>query len=124
MTEKQIESAIISYLKILPNCLPMKINTVGIFDPVRNRYRRPSKHVLRGTSDILVCYYGIFVAIEVKKKNGRLSVYQKDFLQLVENNGGVAGVAYGIEDALSILNRAKAISRRESGRAQQKDAID
>lgn len=44
-----------------------------------------------------------FVAIELKTDTGRLTTEQRQFLELVQRWGGVAGVARSAEDALSII---------------------
>jgi hypothetical protein len=47
---------------------------------------------------------GVFVAIEVKSKSGKLSEQQVDFLAFIKNAGGFSGVARSIEDASEIVN--------------------
>ena len=45
----------------------------------------------------------IFSAIEVKDK-GKTTVDQKNFLNIINNSGGYAGVARNINDAKQILD--------------------
>ena len=67
LNEKQIESQMIDWLNYQPSCFAFKVNTMGVFDPVRKSYRRLGKHVIAGTSDIIGVCEGIMFAIEVKK---------------------------------------------------------
>lgn len=57
-----------------------------------------------GCSDVLgQMQDGRLLAIEVKAADGVVSADQSDFLALVHNNGGVAGVARSADDALQIV---------------------
>lgn len=47
----------------------------------------------------------VFTAIEVKGPRGRTSERQQNFLDAVESNGGLAGVARCPEDALDITRK-------------------
>lgn len=57
----------------------------------------------KGISDILGVYNGRMLAIEVKAAGGRLSDYQKIFLDKVKANGGIVIVAYSIDDVIKGL---------------------
>lgn len=46
----------------------------------------------------------IFVGIEVKTNTGRTSKSQDNFLKLIEQSGGICGVARTTEEASNILN--------------------
>jgi hypothetical protein len=52
-----------------------------------------------GTSDLLCCAWGRFVAIEVKKPGGKVSRKQQAFLRAVERKGGVGFLAYSLAQA-------------------------
>jgi len=58
-----------------------------------------------GLPDLLVCYEGRFVAIEVKRPETRHTVTsrQQAFLDAIEAAGGISGVATSIEEALTLL---------------------
>jgi hypothetical protein len=45
----------------------------------------------------------VFVALEVKAKNGRITKDQKNFIDNVKAFGGLAGVARSVEDAKKVL---------------------
>ena len=51
-------------------------------------------YTVAGVPDILACYEGKFLAIEVKAENGRLSELQKVKLQEIAEAGGIAVVLY------------------------------
>lgn len=53
---------------------------------------------LKGKSDILGIYKGKFLAIEVKRPSGRLSLDQELFLEEVKKHGGIAIIARSVED--------------------------
>ena len=57
----------------------------------------------KGIADILGIYNGQFLAIEVKAPKGRLSDYQKIFLDRVKAEGGIAITAYCIDDVINGL---------------------
>lgn len=45
----------------------------------------------------------VFTAIEVKKPGGRISPEQKNFVDYVDECGGLSGICYSIEDAKKLL---------------------
>jgi penicillin-binding protein-related factor A (putative recombinase) len=95
--EADIQKEIIQYLWDL-GIFCWRNNTLGVFDPMKGKYRKPSKYEILGVSDILGLYKGQFLAIEVKSAKGKLTDNQKDFLQKVEENGGRAFVARSIQE--------------------------
>tara|TARA_A100001015_G_scaffold307426_1_gene403312 strand:- start:5021 stop:5380 length:360 start_codon:yes stop_codon:yes gene_type:complete len=108
--EKDIERDILDYLYDLPRdkVYFFKVNTVGIYDPVRRQYRRNfNPHIVKGVSDILGVLDGKFVAIEVKtpKTRKRVSVDQKKFLDQVNSSGGIGFVATCIEDVDLVIGK-------------------
>lgn len=52
-----------------------------------------------GTSDLLVCWRGRFVAIEVKRPGGVITALQAAFLKDVQAAGGWGLVAHSVDDA-------------------------
>ena len=59
-----------------------------------------------GIPDILACYHGYFVAIEVKSPTGkgRASDIQKLKIKAIRDAGGVAFITDNIEDVERVLN--------------------
>ena len=96
--ESIIQDQIINYLKIR-NIFVWQNKTQGTFDPVKKIFRKPGKWHLNGVADILgVLPDGIFLAIEVKTKTGRLSPHQKQFIEKVRKENGIAFVARCVDD--------------------------
>jgi hypothetical protein len=98
--EKTIENEILDLLNRERNCFAFKVNTQGVYDAAAGSYRSLSKFVLPGTSDIICCISGKFVAIEVKTQKGVLSQAQAAFLIRVRKSGGAAITARSAEEAL------------------------
>lgn len=88
------------------NCGMLK-NEAGI--PIKFGVGNPGGSDLLGitpvviTQDMVGQTIGVFTAIEVKTPTGRVSDAQHRFIQLVNNQGGRAGVARCVEDALAIV---------------------
>ena len=61
----------------------------------------------RGISDILLCYKGRFVGIELKAIDGKLEIQQKEFIDKVIAAGGIAGECKCLSDVWNLLIKAK-----------------
>lgn len=59
-----------------------------------------------GTSDILGCFKGRMLAIEIKAKTGKLSDEQAEFIFAVRTAGGIAFVARSLDDVIQQLEAA------------------
>lgn len=59
-----------------------------------------------GTPDDLLCWHGVFIAIEIKSDVGDLTALQKMQLALISKAGGVAAVVRGYD-----VQRLEAIKR-------------
>ena len=92
LTEKQITQQITDMLERVG---ALVIPTHG---PIWNKI--PAR---RGVADLLVCWHGNFVAIEVKAAKGKPPEDQKQFLSDVEHRGGIAILAYSVEDVAGRL---------------------
>lgn len=64
---------------------------------------KPFKSGLTGSSDILACIHGRFVAVEVKTGTGTLSTAQRRFRDAVLRSGGVFVEARSVEDVVAAL---------------------
>lgn len=105
--EKDIENLILKYLNILPSTFAWKNNTTGVYDEKRGCYRRQqNKWAINGVSDILGIRHGRLLAIEVKTPSGKVTQEQQQFIDRVNKEGGIAGVARSIADARAILAAA------------------
>lgn len=58
----------------------------------------------KGISDILGCWQGRMLAIEIKKPGGRISPDQQKFIDTVNAEGGIAFVAWSVDDVVKQLN--------------------
>lgn len=123
MTEKQIETQILTWLNYQKDFFCFKINTVGIFDPVRKVFRKnQNRFVINGTSDILGLYKGRFIAIEVKtpqtykqfmtyiigdkpispsnNKVATRALQQQDFIDKINDHGGSGIVVHSLDQVI------------------------
>lgn len=55
------------------------------------------------TADMVGKTVGVFMAVEVKTSSGRLSKKQKNFIAVVQGEGGIAGVARSPEEAIALV---------------------
>ena len=56
-----------------------------------------------GIPDIIACYKGVFLGIEVKLDYNKPSEIQKAKLKLINDAGGIGIVAYSIDDVTEVL---------------------
>lgn len=63
-----------------------------------------------GLPDILACYKGYFIGIEVKRPETRHTVTprQQAFLDQIQAAGGVSGVATSVDEALDLVELVEA----------------
>lgn len=90
MSEKRIENQIKQYL-----------DSIGAWH-IKTHGNMFSK---AGTPDILACVNGRFVAIEVKQPGARVSPLQMAHIKLINQAGGVAFVAYSVEETKKHLKK-------------------
>ena len=110
MAEIEIQNAILTYLNMRGDCFAFRVNTAGIYDPIKKVFRNPGQFSLKGTADIIGVIQGRFLAIEVKTEKGKVSKEQEAFLMKVEKMAGLAFVARsleGVQNALSVLFQSK-----------------
>lgn len=108
MKETQIKRAIIDFLRFQKDCEVFPTLTGGMYNPKTKSYRPTMTRA--GTPDLLVCYRGRFVGLEVKTAKGRLSDKQKLMIDAIEASGGVAAVVRSIEDVRKVLDGISEIS--------------
>lgn len=105
-TEAGIQSAILDYLR-LKGHFAVRVNTQGVpmwSEGKVKTLRGFRKSPMVGVADILgVKKGGQFFAIEVKKKGGKPSPEQVQFLKEVEARGGIALVAYSLDEVTNLL---------------------
>ena len=106
LSEAQIQSVILQWLHLQKDIYTIRINPVGIPLPgVQGRYR-PSG--MKGVSDIICNVQGKFLALEVKrKKKGKLSKEQANFLNGILSTGGNAYVVTSLDEVIRIINQLR-----------------
>ena len=76
-----------------------RINTTGVYDAKRKKFRTLHGFSMKGVADILgMMPDGRFLAIEVKTKAGVQSFEQKHFEECVKKNNGIYILARSIDD--------------------------
>lgn len=103
LSEKQIENQSLSWLKAR-RIFAFKVKSVGTFDPVQKRFRTPSPWYRKGCPDILCCYRGSMVGLEIKTKKGKLSQNQKIFHADLKEAGGKVFVVRDVDELEGIFN--------------------
>lgn len=58
----------------------------------------------RGVPDLICCYQGKFIAIELKSGKDKLTELQKHNLDLIQQSGGVAFTARSLDDVKKVFN--------------------
>lgn len=56
-----------------------------------------------GVADLLVCYKGKFLAIEIKNETGKTSPLQEENILMVKRAGGISFVARSVADVKEII---------------------
>ena len=87
MTEQQIQSKILKYLEA---------NNFYVFKTINTNKR--------GVPDIIALYDGKYIAIEVKRRGNRPTQLQEEHLSMIENAGGIAMVAYSLDEVKEQLD--------------------
>ena len=99
MNESEIQKQITDFLK-LKGWIVFKHRNVGIYKQSTRKYI-PLAFGEKGISDIIGCSpEGRFGAIEVKKKGGKPSPEQLEFLERVRQKGGIGILAYSLDDVM------------------------
>ena len=71
-----------------------RASSVGIYDQQRGAYRTAAK---KGVADVLACFNGRLIAIEIKIGKDRLSPEQQGFIENIKNSLGRAFVVSDFE---------------------------
>ncbi|MEA2036380.1 MAG: hypothetical protein U9O94_02645 [Nanoarchaeota archaeon] len=105
MSEKKLETAILDYLSYIKEGYFFKVNTMGVYDPTIGKHRKNmNKYAINGISDILGCFMGVFMAMEVKlPSNKKRPDAQIDFINMINKTGGKAGFVTSIVEVDNLL---------------------
>lgn len=95
-TEAKLQTYVIKRIKELPQVKVIKI----------------ADRFTSGISDLLLCYKGIFVAIELKIEYNKPTALQSAFVDEIRQCGGIAHIAYTWGDVKKILAIAEEKAKR------------
>lgn len=99
-SEKETQNLILHYLNLKGHYCWR--NNTGMFFGEYKGKKWATKVGIKGSSDIIgVDKNGRGLAIEVKKKGGKTSPEQDLFLKQIKDRGGVALVAYSLDDVIN-----------------------
>lgn len=62
-----------------------------------------------GLPDLIMCYRGVFIGMEVKMPEGKVAVIQERRIEEIRTAGGIAGVVRSVSDAMALLDDADAL---------------
>lgn len=96
--EKAIENQILDWLNTVPLCFAWKHHANGAR---KKTFRNATKYCPSGIPDIVGLYKGVFFAIEVKSKTGKVSEVQLKMIEKILGCRGVAFIADSLEKAQS-----------------------
>ena len=97
--EKDIQKSIIEYLRLKRYCV-FKHHSTGFRKDTQGQ-AVPFRHGDKGIADIIGCSpTGQFIAIEVKRKGGKPSPDQLEFIRRINESGGKAIVAFSIDEVI------------------------
>lgn len=103
MTEHQTQSAILDLIHIRGG-VATRVNSGSAIFKGKDGSINVIKGADKGTSDILACYRGRYLAIEVKYGNGKPTPEQLEFGRKVRDAGGLFLVAYDVEKVNQLLD--------------------
>lgn len=103
VSEKTIENQCLAWLKA-NQVFGFKVRSTGTFDPKTKRFRARSMWFRPGCPDIVCCYKGRFVGLEVKTPKGRVSEDQLSFHKDIVANGGAVYVVRSVDELDQIFN--------------------
>lgn len=103
MTEHQTQSAILDLIRFRGGMATRVNSGSAIFKDKSGRVN-VIKGAEKGTSDVLACYRGRYLAIEVKYGREKPTHEQLDFGRRVRDAGGLFLVAYDVEIVNKLLD--------------------
>ena len=89
MKEKEVVDSIKDYLKTIPNIFYWK--------------EQGGQFGTAGIPDIIICYKGRFIALEVKRPGGKPTLLQKITLNKIEKANGIAKIVTSLEQVKQII---------------------
>ena len=99
MKENEIQKAILEYLNYIGKIYFFRAGS-GAIRTENGNYFKSGKV---GCPDIVVCYKGKFIGLEVKTEKGKQSDYQKVAEQEIKRAGGKYFMVRSINDVMKII---------------------
>jgi hypothetical protein len=103
-TEQDLLRQVRDYLA-LQGAVVVRVNSGGLRATYNGKGRFIRYNDTPGCSDLLACYRGYFVAVEVKRPGQKPTPEQASFLDQVRRKGGVGIVATCLDDVERALER-------------------
>jgi hypothetical protein len=86
-TTNELTNKITDYINAHDGCA-VRINSASVYDPVLKIYRKRRKSD-KGVADILACWQGMYIAIEIKIGKDKQNEDQKTYEERVLHAGGL-----------------------------------
>lgn len=99
--ENSLQSSILEYLKGNPR---KSIKGIGGW---WLNFHGGSVYMPRGIPDIIGCFKGRFVALEVKRPDEQPTTIQEKTLELLQAAGAVTGVVHNVDEVKEIIGKVK-----------------
>lgn len=99
--ENSLQSSILEYLKGNPR---KRIKGIGGW---WLNFHGGSVYMPRGIPDIIGCFKGRFVALEVKRPDEQPTKIQEKTLELLQAAGAVTGVVHNVDEVKEIIGKVK-----------------
>lgn len=78
-------------------------NAKSVLDMLGATWTRGKTDDTSGVADLLICYNGLYVAIECKDDHGMPTPQQLEFIAKVKKSGGRGAVCRSISDMFAVL---------------------
>jgi hypothetical protein len=95
--EREIQLQILQYLQAR-GILAWRANSGAMQGEHKGKKRFVRFNSMQGVSDIIGCFKGLLLCIEVKRPGEKPTPAQRAFLELVRLAGGISFVATSVED--------------------------
>lgn len=108
-SEADIQRQCLQVLRMY-GAVPIRVNSGAVAVAAAGGHKRRFVRMnsAPGCSDIIACFLGAFIAVEVKRPGGKLTESQRQFLAEVTAAGGVACVITSAADLAGMLQTLRA----------------
>jgi len=89
LKEGELLKKVLEMLPMIPECFSVRVNM----------------NTTSGVVDILICFVGRFIALELKRYNGVVSEQQLLFMHKVQSAGGIAEECKTLQQVLEALDK-------------------